>query len=259
MLRPPTILAIGFSHLGAIVRAYQARAVVQANTSELQFINFNISERHRPLFVTHDGKVMYNQAIIEDVQCSINTGRPALIVGSLWSNQHFAISTFNDPRPFDFIIPDESERPLLKSAEIVPYDLIYLFMSQRCKHFYGIAPLFKSSSKLPFFIVSAPPPVAELSEIRGGSPTAAIAAKVKELGMAPAELRYKAWKVCEMTFRNWSEGDGIPFLRVPPEAVDADGFRKREYFGSDWIHASDSYGELVLRQIDSVLAKGSAQ
>lgn len=250
------ILAVGFSHLGAIVRAHQARVSARTNTFQLHYINFNTLEKYRPFFVNNKGKITYNDALIRDLKSSIATKRPTMIVGSLWSNQHFILSTFNDPRPFDFVLPNEPYRPLSDRAEIIPYDLIDLLIDERCRPSYGLGPVIKGLSESPFCTISAPPAISDLSELAGGSPTERITAKVNELGIAPAELRYKMWKACETTFSKRSEESEVPFVRVPYDAIDADGYRRRDYFGVDWIHASDSYGELVLRQIDHLLAKG---
>lgn len=251
------VLAVGFSHLGAIVRAHQARVAARSNTFELQYINFNIIDEYKPFSVENKkNKIIYNAALIGDLKSCVVAKDPMLIVGSLWSNQHFVLSTFNDPRRFDLILPDEPDRPLSDGSEIIPYDLINLLIDERCKAAYGLGPVIKNLCELPFCTISAPPPISNLSDIPGGSPTERITAKVNELGIAPAGLRYKIWKVCEAAFLKHSQESGVPFVRVPHEAVDANGYRRREYFGVDWIHASDSYGELVLGQIDHLLAKG---
>ena len=254
MAELPFILALGFSHLGAIARAYRQRVEAGSPGFDLRVMNFNIDEQYRPFFsVGPDKGIYYNDALIRDLKSAIADRKPALIIASLWSNEHFVLSTFNDPRPFDFVLPQEPDRPLSETAEIVSYDLFFQFMRERCGPRYGLGPLIKTWSDVPVCMISAPPPIEDLSQIPGGSPNEAVSAKVKELGIAPPELRYKVWKSCESIFAQPSERDLIRFVRVPPESVDLRGSRRREYFATDWIHASDNYGELVLRQVDQLI------
>jgi hypothetical protein len=253
----PAIFVVGFSHLGAIVRAQQVRIAAKQKTFELHSINFNLVEAYKPFFVEDKGAIIYNEAMLQDVRRCIVEKKPSLIVESLWSNQHFVLSTFNDPRPFDFVLPSETERPLCNGAELIPYDLMHEFLTERCRSAGGLGPLIRDFASVPTYTISAPPPIEDLSIISGGSPNEAISAKVDQLGLAPAELRYKIWKLCETIFSNHSVASGIPFVPVPDATVGGNGFRKQDYYSTDWIHASDSYGELVLRQIDELVIKGT--
>jgi hypothetical protein len=248
------VLAIGFSHLGAIVRAYNKQAVDKVNKFQMGSIIFEPSGRHNPLFTPQQGKFTYNDKIKWEMERLIARHQPKLIAASLWGNQHFFLSVANSPRPFDFVVPGDGERETLPNAQVIPYDVMYAFMSEVCAAYAGFASFFRTFTDLPMVSLSAPPPVENFQEIPGGTSAAELDAKVKEFGIAPAALRMSFWRLGERVFRDRAREVGIEFISVPAETIDERGFRRGEYFGTDWIHASDSYGDIVLSQIDDVVS-----
>ena len=250
----PSVLAIGFSHLGAIIRAQEARSAARSNSTDFNFINFNLAERHRPFFVTKGGKNIFNEAIKADMLALIESKRPVIIIASLWSNHHFIYGTFNNPLKFDFVLPGAFHQGLSEGAKLVPYDLIHAFMDERCAPNYQLIPFFRSFTSLPILSLSAPPPIENLSELDGGTLIDTIDPNLKGLEIAPPSLRFKIWKLCECIFRDHARGSNVTFLPVPFEAMAKSGFRRQEFVDIDWLHASTSYGELVLRQIDHQIA-----
>jgi hypothetical protein len=251
------VLLVGYSHLHALMRAYQQRVREKRDgIFELDSLEFEPHGRHQPTAVeTKDSLVSY-QRIQEDMGKLIAVSKPALIVASLWGNQHFFLSVSKGPRPYDFVLPGEPERELSEGAELIPYDLVHSFVASLCAKAYEAPLFFRKFTSLPIVSVSAPPPVEHVLEIAGGTSSEALDASVKEFGLASATLRYKFWKVCEQIFRKKSIEQGVPFVPVPAESVDSNGFRYREYYGQDWIHASTSYGELVLCQVDKLRKRG---
>jgi hypothetical protein len=251
-----SVLLVGYSHLHALMRAYQQRVrQKREDIFALDSLEFEPHGRHKPPEAQAKDSLVNYQAVQEDMQKMIASSKPALIVALLWGNQHFAHSVSKGPRPYDFVLPGEPERELSEDAEIIPYDLVYAFVVSLCATAYSAPLFFRKFTSLPIVTVSAPPPVEHVLEIPGGTSNEALDAKVKEFGLAPAASRYKFWKVCEQIFREKSKEQGVPFLPVPAETVDRNGFRHREYYGQDWIHASTSYGELVLRQVDKLVKK----
>lgn len=257
--QPPKVLAVGFSHLSALQRAYDQRVAKGTATFAMDTVNFN-AERFRPVYTAKDGKRVYNETIRQELSERVakEAGSKCLVLAALWGNEHFFMSAFNNPRPFDFALPKEPQRELSKTAEVIPYDLMYSLLNEICAAHYGLVSFLKGFMNWPIVAVSAPPPVDDVLSIAGGTSDPRLDEKVKELGVAPASLRYKFWRVCEEIHRQKSVDQGAAFLSVPTGTADGAGFRKREYYGTDWLHASVTYGELVLSQVDEILAKDHA-
>jgi len=105
-------------------------------------------------------------------------------------------------------------------------------------------------------IISLPnPPIEDFAAIPKGSSSKAIDAMVVEHGPAPALLRYKFWRLVKTIHDEVAAAANVRVLPVPPETVQSNGFRRPEYYSTDWIHANEQYGELVLKQIDTSRAQ----
>jgi SAM-dependent methyltransferase len=180
------------------------------------------------------------------------------ILVSAWSNQHFIFSCFNDPKPLDFVLPGEAAEGLIEGADIIPVDLIFARVKQTCAPYLLLMSYIRSLTEAPIFLPSAPPPVDDVLAIPGGTSDPRLDEKVRKLGVAPETLRRKFWRVCETIFREACEQQHIVFVPAPLGTSDQNGFRRREYWGTDWLHGNPEYGELVLRQLDDLVAAGKA-
>jgi len=249
-----SLLLVGFSHVAALIDAYQQRVAQQRDDGfRMAALPFDPHGRHKPTEAQAADSLVNPVVVREDMEKLIASEKPDLIVASLWGNQHFFLCASNSPRPYDFVLPDEPERELAEGVEIIPFDLLYRFMEWTCARVTWAPPFFRTFTMVPIVTVSAPPPVEHVLEIPGGSSNAELDAKVMKFGLAPPALRYKYWRVCEQIFRGKCDEQNVPFLPAPPDTVNARGFRYREYNGSDWIHANQGYGEAVLRQISKLL------
>ena len=249
----PLVLAAGFSHLAALKEAFDKRKESSVDTLDVEFIFLFPAERYSPWFSLDRGSFIYNANIREDMISCIETRRPIAILASIWSNHHFDPCVSNNPRPFDFILPDEPNRDLSESAEIVLYDLVRAMMAERCALTSGLIGFFRSFTDIPIIVPSAPPAIANVLEIPAGTSSKELDAKVAEFGIAPPELRYKFWKLCESLFEVSCREGGATFLPAPRETICREGFRQSSFFGPDWLHANWTYGEFVLKQVESFL------
>ena len=135
------------------------------------------------------------------------------------------------------------------------FDLIKAKMSEVCEPYTGFIAHVCSQTNAVVMVPSAPPAIDDVLAIPGGTSSPELDEMVRELGVAPAALRRKFWKVCEEIFKETCERHGATFIPVPGETINESGFRRRKYWGSDWLHANAEYGELVLRQVDNLVAQ----
>ena len=105
-------------------------------------------------------------------------------------------------------------------------------------------------SPAPILLAPAPPPIADLRAAATTSSNGPLDALTEKYGLAKPSLRYKFWKLCDDIQRQKAAADGLEVLPTPPESIDANGFRRPEFYGADWIHGNWAYGGLVLDQIE---------
>lgn len=222
----------------------------------MEFILIAPNNRYQPCFEAKDGRWVFNETLLADLARAIEGDDRKAIVLSAWSNQHFIFSCFNNPKPLDFVLPGEDAAELIKGADIVPVDLIFARVKQECDPHLAVMSHIRSLTEAPILLPSAPPPIDDVLAIPGGTSDPGFDEKVKELGVAPPTLRRKFWSVCETIFREACEQRRISFVPAPPETIDEHGFRRREYWHTDWIHGNAEYGEIVLRQVDDLLPAG---
>ena len=252
----PHVTAVGFSHLQALNAAQLERTKKKAATFELTtlLVHPPTYPSFDPWFEQSSGGIVYNAKIGEAVADACAQNSSSLLVLSLWSNQHFRFSTCNDPRRFDFVLPSDPARPVDPAAENVPYELIRSFMHEVFAVNFGLAVFLRKFCSLPTIVLAAPPPIDELEKIP--PVTQAVATmeyKARELGIAPAGLRYKFWRVCEILTAEFCQAAGLPFVEPPAQSFKKDRFRQPQYWSQDWLHANAAYGDLVLVQIESFL------
>ncbi|HXO03855.1 MAG TPA: hypothetical protein VN900_17455 [Stellaceae bacterium] len=255
----PHVTAIGFSHLQAILVAQQIREAERRATFALETLT--ILPPSNPAFVPWcehvDGQCIYNEQIGWAAADAVKRNSSALVVMSFWSNQHFFLSISNDPRRFDFVLPHDDDLPIDPEAELVPFDLMKKMMSHIFKETLGLVDFLQQFYAGPAVVTAAPPPVDDVVSIVNGTSSPELDEKVRQLGYAPPALRYRFWKLCEIIANEYLSQRQVPLLPPPARTVRPDGFRVREYWGGDSIHGNLDYGELVLQQIDALLAPPS--
>lgn len=252
--RMPKAVAVGFSHLMALKVAQDARERENRQNIDIDFMLIFPNNRYNPWVDAKDGRWIFNENLRSDLVSAVETDKPTAVLVSAWSNQHFTFSCFSDPRPFDFVLPREASGEVAQGAEAVPADLIFAMVKENCAPYFSLLSHVRSLTDRQVVMQSAPPPIDDVLAIPGGTSDPRLDEKVKELGVAPASLRRKFWRVCETIFQEACKELGVTFLPAPLETFDKRGFRRREYWSTDWIHANADYGELVLRQLDEVLS-----
>jgi hypothetical protein len=249
----PAVLLFGLSHVVALRQA-------QADRNHRRAVTFNLVveellPKFNPLGRREQGRQVLNEAIEPELRRIVEEIEPQIIIAALWADQHFFMSTANLPRRLDFVLPAEPDLALDPAAELVPYDLMREQFRLHCGYLELMVEAARRVARAPLHLLPAPPPVADFGAIPGGSSNKHMDRLVAEHGVAPALLRYKFWRLISDIYNQMAAARGAKSLPVPPECLAPDGFRRAEYNSTDWIHANPQYGELVLKQIDALLAQ----
>jgi hypothetical protein len=249
-----TALLVGLSHVTAIRLAQEKRKLYGSVTVNLR--TMELWPKYNPPYSFVDGQETLHRDIEPDLRRTVVEVEPDCIFAAFWGNQHFSCSTANFPRRLDFILPSEPDLSLDPHAEIVPFDVAREYTRQHCNHIELLITMTQRVATVPLYLVPAPPPIADFSAIPSGSSDRSIDALVAAHGIAPEQLRYKYWRLVDLVHREIAARRKVEPLIPPRGTVDVNGFRQTEYYGNDWIHANEEYGELVIKQFEVLIAKG---
>jgi hypothetical protein len=235
------LVGIGHSHLHCVSAAYKERA---AQLPGLRYVPMCLLDPPysqqpppgdpTPVFARALAEVMRNE-------------RQVAVFLFCGGSEHVRFGLANQPRPFDFVEPDRPEAPLV-ADEVVPYGMM---RGLAAVNWVGqIIEAVRQVAPLPLVHLCPPPPVRDADFILrkvGGQ----LAQDLARYGVAPSEFRARVWRVCVTMMRELCEANDVTFLPVPSEAVEPDDCLG-EHFAWDFVHASTSYGDLLL---DSLLAR----
>jgi hypothetical protein len=174
-------------------------------------------------------------------------------------NQHMAEHLFASTPPFDFLLSDEPDLPLVPDAVILPEQMIRGKFA-RARSFERLAALLTriaDRGSHGVYVCGTPPPKGDTAAIRAalgreqyfldrlallGSDPLAIPLT------APATL-YKMWSVIQSMLRDVALRHGAEFVPIPAEAQTPEGFLREEFWGGDITHANGNLGPLVLSSL----------
>lgn len=131
------------------------------------------------------------------------------------------------------------------SVRFLPTALVRESLKTHLKVMFDALAEVRQHSKLPLTFLSPPPPYRASDQIveRMAAKRSVRPDQVPQ--PLPPEVRLKVWRIADEILREKMSEIGIPFVGVPADAVDADGFLRPELYG-DGFHASAAYGALML-------------
>lgn len=242
------VLVFGRSHLRAVRLAWNAR--VEAGRTEgveLRFIQL-LSRDWQPVIVAGQ----YNEKILAELERK----NLRLIVSVVGGNQHNELGLVNHPTRFDFVLPEAPELPLQPDAQILPSQLIRRNLERRVEPTLRLMRLLRRSTPLPIVHLESPPPIPSAEHI--ARYPLGFEELIPELGVAPASLRYKLWRLHSAVVRETCEAARIRFVPAPRQMQDPDGMLIREAWADDATHANALYGERLFRQILAIIERRRA-
>ncbi len=105
----------------------------------------------------------------------------------------------------------------------------------------------------PLIHIEPPPPVPSADHIRAYP--GVFAGKIAELGVSPASLRYKLWRLHSAILAELCGKLGIALLPAPADTQDAQGMLAEDCWNPDPTHANAVYGGRVLRDLAAHLTR----
>jgi len=257
----PRILLIGHSHT-LCVRAALEESLAQGAIADYRWLDLR-AEQYIPEIDPVSDRL--HPAIEQEIeQWLAESPDPAMdrALISLTGNEHNVFGLVQSPAPFDFVLPEAEEVPLLPEAPVIPYGAFLRLMRERIEWNHveeRILPGGRVRNRslslaaaigklLPMQPVwfSPPPPNGDETFICANA--GQFAERLQRHGVTPKSLRLKIWKVQTAILRQWCRAHGWQFMEPPAEMRTEDGFMAPLAYGNDPTHGNIEYGRCVLKQ-----------
>lgn len=238
------VVIIGDSHTDAIKRALKGRG---SAGPEIQISANRISK-------VKNGKQIGDLSLEEAEQLAESLAPSGMLVSTIGGNQHQAFGLVQHPEPFDFHDP-VSGGPIGQGAHILPYHAIWDVFERGLRGGDGTRlQRLKKAARGRCLHLTPPPPKQDAQHILRKFETDFAAKGILELGVTPAPVRLKLWKLQVRVTQHLCKEWGIELLPPPEGTQDPTGFLLPEFYADDATHANAPYGERVLQQLEAVLS-----
>lgn len=240
------LLVVGHSHLDAVRAAAERHAAAYADAGlTLCFIQLR-----EPRFCADPGSDADGIGpALRDEIARLGEGCDAslMMVGGM---AHNGIGLFEHPQPFDFVADDDPDGPLDTARTLIPAPLLAAHFRLNEPYAHPARQRARLMALLPPCLgqTDAPPPIADPARVQALLPDAHRRSPRAALGLSPAHLRLKVWRLHGAVLREDCERIGLRPLPAPARALDAQGGLAEAFQGQDAIHANADYGHLVLEE-----------
>jgi len=243
------ILVIGQSHVAAIRSAAKIRREADPDRPRTRVVH-TMEPRYAPE-LAGDGEARRFAAPLEEaIRDQIQRHAP-IVASASGGNVHNGFALIRHPRPYDFLLSGEDGPPLDPGAEPVTEALVRAALEaglerdrQRLREIRRIAG--EGVVQL-----ESPPPIADGAAIAERADAYFRDRGIAKLGVAPAGLRYKIWRLHSRIIAQYCADLGLRFLPVPRAVQDERGFLRPEFAG-DATHGNQAYGEAVIRALEAL-------
>lgn len=226
----PKILVMGSSHTVAIAKA--AEGIENLETLWVK----NPRSNSGPGDVTVDESLAVAGAL-----------EPTDILAITWfGTYHNIFGLLQHEQPFDFFEPGGDEN-ISPDIDIIPYAVLHDQFASMLKKDKSLGRMVKSSKAKT--ILLATPPVKGDNDFIKGRTKKYRGSLIAEVGITPAPVRAKLWRLEMRCIEAHCTAVGISFLRAPADSFDPDGFLRPDLYGSDATHANEKYGAMVIDQL----------
>jgi len=239
-------LAFGHSQIGALMRGHRSLRSRGEIGYDLNCLGF-WEEQYKPLQHSDGGRMRYNPRVLQDISDAIGQLAPDCLIVSILGAEPYLYGIINDPRPFDFLLPDQPEFGLSPGTELIPYDLLARRFRGDLDWQFDIVRSVQELHRLPMYHIEAPPPVAN-ADLIAAKVYGHFKEKMIEFGRPGVSFRYKVWWLFSQMAKDICAELGIIPIDGPPESRDVGGFLAETYF-LDGVHGTDEYGALIAREV----------
>lgn len=238
------VLLTGHSHLACIREAFDQRDGKIAGLA-LEFA---------PLAAAHYLPNLDSaQGLHPQIAAIIAAPRFDALVSVVGGNAHFSLGLVNNPRRYDFVMPESPDLPLEDGAEVIPYGLMMRHLIGFSHETTPVLPAIRALvPDKPFVHLESPPPVPAWNVNRHAKHFAPL---IKHYGLSRPERVLRFWRLQGLMMQNICAETGITYLPVPPTMVDDQGLLARVAWRDDPTHAGPAYGHAVLDQLSAHFAQ----
>ena len=169
------------------------------------------------------------------------------VISTVGGSAHDMVGLVQHPDPFDFVLPERPELPLIPGAQVLAYDAVRRTVEAMMEgEQLDLVRLLPGNGRRVLHLES-PPPTGDDPRMAEEMGMLAFVPK-PNLGPSPRWLRYKLWRVHSAIVREACKAAGVTFVPCPLAAfVDGDFMRLELYERP--CHANRDYGDLVMRQL----------
>jgi hypothetical protein len=231
----PALFFLGQSHLTALLQAWPTAAPLGWEMDYLQ-------EDSRTL--------LEDEALRADVRARL--AARDVCVSVLGGNDHAVLAMLNHDRVFDVVLPEAPGLPLAPDAELVPAGLLRAEIARRAAPHLTVLAAFAAAAPGRVLHVESPPPIPSVAHI--AAHPGVFRDEIAARGVAPARLRYKAWRLQSDIYRQACQRAGVAFVAAPQAMQDEQGMMREEGWNTDPTHGNERYGAAVLAELGRRLA-----
>ena len=240
-----SLVGVGQSHVAAFRDAARVRRERDPIAPRTRVIHTG-EAHYAPDLVEADARYTLGTALADAVRHQIVAHNP-LLVSVIGGNVHNVLGLLRHERPFDFRLSNESSPEVDLEAELLVESTVALVLKRMAAR--DLARLRALHATVgPFLQVESPPPLRDSASIEAASEAYFRDAGIARVGVAPAGLRYRLWRLASRLFREAAEDLGCGFVPVPESVRDSDGFLRPE-LAADATHGNEQYGENLIREL----------
>jgi hypothetical protein len=167
-----------------------------------------------------------------------------IVVSGLIGSGFDDIAMFRHDRPFDFVSPYEPNAPIEPGAEILPFDAVRMMILAKIRHNFSLIERLSELTGDLLLQIESPPVWGHERNVSDWP-----AHHFRKTGSFGSRyLRRKVHRVHTEMVRSFCLDRNIDFVALPEEALDDEGFLRREY-SKDPVHGTEEYGTLYACKI----------
>lgn len=245
------ILVIGHSHVGAIRSAAIRRR--EANPDQPRTRTIYLGD---PIFGREMQGGDFSPAIRDAVRDQIERHRP-IVASAIGGNVHAAM-TLIPHRRFDFVLSADDALPIDREAELRSESDVRSELTRLLERDLLQLRLLRDLAG-PFWHLEPPPPVRDSEWVKTHAEEFFTSQPAfAELGVAPAGVRYRTWRLQCRIVREACAQLGCGYVSVPSSMCGEVGLLRPSQ-ARDATHAGPNFGEEMIRALEICAAERSTE